>query len=1016
MRKKTRFIASLLLGFAAIGGVLTLSSCGKDGKDGETPYIGENGNWWVGDKDLGVSAQGTQGEKGNVGANGNGIASINKTSTDGLIDTYTITYTDNTTTTFTVTNGANGQSIKGEDGSVVTIGENGNWFIDGVDTGIIAVGTNGKTPTIGENGNWFIDGVDTGVKAEGTNGTGVTVTSVEKTNTAGNIDTYTITFSDSTTTNFTVTNGNDGDSCYVESVTKTESNEKIDTYEIVFNNGSKYSFTVTNGNDGSCITIASIEKTSTEKNVDTYTITLTDNNTFTFTVVNGLTPYIGNNGNWWIGEEDTGVLAEPVDDRNITNDQKLMSSGLKYETRTINGVSGYVVTGYDYNVLEHSIIGDNYYAFEYRDLYTKEEFEVFLNKVNHVGLDIVIPNYIGLVPVIGVESLDGIDQLHSISLSKNTIYLAQNSLNNSHLVNVDFNDCEIRTIPKNCFKDCINLKLIDLPETVTRIDDYAFANSGLVDVNLNNIEYVGNHAFEFCAIQAPDSIHIKYIGDNAFNRLIGNVYLTKNVEYVGSHAFGNGFLYLEHENIPTNWGNDINYYHRVSEYSGNGYYKEYYSTVITNVRNNGEFLYDVESGNITLYQYVGNEIELTIPSTLDSKPITKLGYGFNSFNVDDDSEFFKEFDEEEMFYAVYHLSEYVKHYLDIVHIPATVKVVDRTSMLCTSTIYVASGVEKVGACIGMLAADDDFAGIVFFEDASTISFMNASDDDLKTYSEMITSDEYEMIWKNNITKDKIYYDETENIYYLNNGTYYSVVCYKSRYGSGKIVIRDSIDGIPVETIEKYSFVLFEGKPMIIIGNNIKKIRSDAIIGNMAVYVPNNVEIINSNAIGSSAICYIEASAKPLDWDSNWNSGGTKVYYSYSKDQINKLYFEGNFVAVLKDDDTYELVSYTGSLSYYSSVINIPRTINGKAVTSIASGFIEQKSALSSVVINIPASITAIGDKAFDFNYSSTSTSYYPTFKIESDSKPENWAVNWFYNSYRLGNTYCYKQFGSTLTY
>lgn len=28
----------------------------KDGEDGKTPYIGENGNWWVGDEDTGVSA------------------------------------------------------------------------------------------------------------------------------------------------------------------------------------------------------------------------------------------------------------------------------------------------------------------------------------------------------------------------------------------------------------------------------------------------------------------------------------------------------------------------------------------------------------------------------------------------------------------------------------------------------------------------------------------------------------------------------------------------------------------------------------------------------------------------------------------------------------------------------------------------------------------------------------------------------------------------------------------------
>ena len=44
------------------------------------------------------------------GADGNGIASITKTGTAGLVDTYTITYDDGTTTTFDVTNGADGQN------------------------------------------------------------------------------------------------------------------------------------------------------------------------------------------------------------------------------------------------------------------------------------------------------------------------------------------------------------------------------------------------------------------------------------------------------------------------------------------------------------------------------------------------------------------------------------------------------------------------------------------------------------------------------------------------------------------------------------------------------------------------------------------------------------------------------------------------------------------------------------------------------------------------------------------
>lgn len=49
---------------------------------------------------------GETGATGATGATGTGIASIAKTGTSGLVDTYTITFTDGTTSTFTVTNGA----------------------------------------------------------------------------------------------------------------------------------------------------------------------------------------------------------------------------------------------------------------------------------------------------------------------------------------------------------------------------------------------------------------------------------------------------------------------------------------------------------------------------------------------------------------------------------------------------------------------------------------------------------------------------------------------------------------------------------------------------------------------------------------------------------------------------------------------------------------------------------------------------------------------------------------------
>ena len=43
---------------------------GAAGKDGVTPQIGDNGNWWIGNTDTGVPATGPQGPKGDKGDKG----------------------------------------------------------------------------------------------------------------------------------------------------------------------------------------------------------------------------------------------------------------------------------------------------------------------------------------------------------------------------------------------------------------------------------------------------------------------------------------------------------------------------------------------------------------------------------------------------------------------------------------------------------------------------------------------------------------------------------------------------------------------------------------------------------------------------------------------------------------------------------------------------------------------------------------------------------------------------------
>nr|DAH45982.1 MAG TPA: hypothetical protein [Caudoviricetes sp.] len=87
-------------------GVKATGEAGKDGVDGVTPHIGENGNWWVGDTDTGVSAKGDRGDTGAKGADGvSPTASVTQTD-DGA--KFTVTDASGTTTTM-IRNGTDGR-------------------------------------------------------------------------------------------------------------------------------------------------------------------------------------------------------------------------------------------------------------------------------------------------------------------------------------------------------------------------------------------------------------------------------------------------------------------------------------------------------------------------------------------------------------------------------------------------------------------------------------------------------------------------------------------------------------------------------------------------------------------------------------------------------------------------------------------------------------------------------------------------------------------------------------------
>ena len=138
------------------------------------------------------------------------IAKIEKTSTDGLVDTYTIYLADGTTQTFTVTNGNGIAQIALERSDEATRTDTYRiTFADGSSTTFtVRNGADGKDGADGADGVDGKDGADGAPGKDGADGRGIE--RVEKLHSEGLTDVYAIRFTDGTFSTFAVENGAPG--------------------------------------------------------------------------------------------------------------------------------------------------------------------------------------------------------------------------------------------------------------------------------------------------------------------------------------------------------------------------------------------------------------------------------------------------------------------------------------------------------------------------------------------------------------------------------------------------------------------------------------------------------------------------------------------------------------------------------------------------------------------------------------------------------------------------------------
>lgn len=207
-----------------------------------------------------------------------GINNIAKTGTSGNVDTYTITFADETTDTFNVKNGKEITGIS-KTGTQALVDTYAIAYNDGTSDSFsvtngrgitnIAKTSSGLTDTYVIS---YSDGTSYSMEVDN----GRSISSITKTGQNVLVDTYTITYNDDTTHNFSVTNG--------RGIVRIDKQTTVltDTYRIVYNDDTDYEMEISNGRS-----IESVVKTETIGLVDTYTITYNDLTTSTFEVTNG---------------------------------------------------------------------------------------------------------------------------------------------------------------------------------------------------------------------------------------------------------------------------------------------------------------------------------------------------------------------------------------------------------------------------------------------------------------------------------------------------------------------------------------------------------------------------------------------------------------------------------------------------------------------------------------------------------------------------------------------------------
>ena len=180
--------------------------------------------------------------------------------------------------------------------------------------------------------------------------------------------------------------------------------------------------------------------------------------------------------------------------------------------------------------------------------------------------EVVANGYVQLREVDGGYRLDGCEDISGeLVIDESVVAMYHNALSNTTLTCVwvpatctDFEPnmfrgseslqecvffCDLETLPQGTFYMCPNLQKVELPDTITKIEDWAFLGcEKLPEITIpENVTYIGSEAFKYCyaleSIVIPDAVTV--IAGSAFKNCtsLSSIKLPASLETIGNNCF-----------------------------------------------------------------------------------------------------------------------------------------------------------------------------------------------------------------------------------------------------------------------------------------------------------------------------------------------------------------------------------------------------------------------------------------------------------------------------------------------